>query len=169
MKSRNLDHSFSDAPAAELSLPGPAFVDLLQTVLEKGMRFRFQASGFSMSPFIKNGDVVTVYPLAECSPVIGDVVAFIRQNAGKLVVHRLVREKNGSYLIHGDNTPGSDGLVGKSNILGCVKQVERNGKKVLMGLGPEKYLIAFLSRAGVLPPLLALMRRLAQVLFRFNR
>jgi hypothetical protein len=59
-----------------------------------------------------------------------------------------------SYLLKGDNLPESDGMVPQANILGHVKRVERGSKKVVFGLGPEKVLIAFLTRRRYLTPLL---------------
>jgi hypothetical protein len=152
----------------ELSLSGTSLVDLFRAVLEKGVRFRFQAKGFSMSPFIKDGDVVTVSPLSDRSPGIGDVVAFIHQGTGKLVVHRLVGKRGDSYLIKGDNSPETDGLIPKANILGCVRKVERDGKKVFLGIGPERFLIAFLTRTGLLFPLLVPVWRLIRPIFRLR-
>ena len=143
----------------ELSLPGPALVKLLRAVLDKGALFRFQAKGFSMSPFIEDGDVLTLSPLAGASPRRGDVVAFRRPQRGKLVIHRVVEKRGTSYLIRGDNSPKGDGLVPKANILGYVTKVERDGKKVFLGLGPERFLIAFLLRRGLCFRLLLLVWR----------
>ena len=146
-----------------LSIAGKDLVEILRDVLSKGVPFRLQAPGFSMSPFIKNGDIVTVTPLPDGSPRIGDVVAFIRPGAEKLIVHRVVWKKNGCFVIKGDNAPDTDGLIPGTNILGCVKKIERRGKKIIFGLGPERFLIAFLSRINFLLP----MRYSASKLKRF--
>jgi hypothetical protein len=34
-----------------------------------------------------------------------------------------------------------------------VKRVERNDRRVLLGFGPERFLLAFLSRMGLMVPL----------------
>ena len=138
---------------SELSLPGPALLELLRATLAKGMPFRFRAKGFSMDPFIRDGDVITVSALSEGSPGLGDVVAFVQKETPKLAVHRVVRIKGSSYLIKGDNTTGADGLIPRSNILGSVKRVERKDKRVFLGLGPERFLIALLTRMGLTIPL----------------
>lgn len=165
-KYRKPDTQTSPDEEKVLSISGSALVNLFQAVQEKGARFRFQAKGFSMSPFIKSGDVVTVYPLTEYTPVVGDVVVFTNQRAGKLIVHRLVEERSDNYLVKGDNTPGMDSPVRKSDIRGCVRRVERNGNKILLGLGPEKYVIALMSRTGVLSPLLSWLRWFLRPIFR---
>jgi len=139
---------------SELSFSGPALVQLLRAVLGKGASVRFRAKGFSMSPFIKNEDVVTLSPLKDASPSVGDVIAFVLQGTDKLFVHRVVGRKGDWYVTKGDNNSETDESVLKENILGFVKRVERDGKEVFLGLGPERFLIAFLGRRGLLLPLI---------------
>lgn len=124
--------------------------DLVKDILSQGAECRFQANGHSMSPFIKDGDVVTVSPILHSSPGIGDVVAFIYKETGKLLIHRIVEKNGESYLTRGDNTLEGDGLIYSANILGSVTKVERNGKQVSLGLGPERFLISLLTRKGLL-------------------
>lgn len=150
----------------ELSLSGPALAELLRAVLDKGMPFRFRAKGFSMSPFVKDGDVITVSPLSGASPRLGDVVPCIGPETGKLFVHRVVGKRGDFCIIRGDNTPEADGLVSKANVLGRVTRVERDGKRVFLGLGPERLLIALLTRRGLLLPLLRPMWRLVRPVVR---
>lgn len=139
---------------------GPAFVELLRAVLDKGVRARFRANGFSMSPFIRDGDVVTVFPLSAASTCLGDVLAFVHPQTGKLAVHRMIGKIGDSLIIKGDNVGEADGFVHRANVLGIVARVERNGKRVFLGMGPEKRAIALLNRGGLLIPLLCLIRRL---------
>jgi signal peptidase I len=146
----------------EISLSGPALVELLRAVLDKGMPFRFQAKGVSMSPFIKDGDVITVSPLSGALPRRGDVVAFTHSGTGRLVIHRVVGKKGRYFLLKGDNASRVENTVPQKNLLGFVNIVERNSKQVFFGLGPERFLIALLTRIGllshVLPCLLKLVR-----------
>jgi hypothetical protein len=128
--------------------------EILRTVLRSGNDCRFQAKGYSMSPFIRDGDVITVSPMYGSPPGFGDVVAFIHPRTEKLMIHRVVWKSRGAYLIKGENTLGSDGLIKKEIILGVVTKVERKGKKVVLGLGPERFLIALLTRKNLLLPVL---------------
>ena len=139
----------------ELSLSGSAFAELLQDVSRKGSPITFRARGFSMSPFIKDGDVLTIFPLNGISPGLGDVAAYIHKGTGMPFIHRVVGKKGNTYLLKGDNATETDGLISESNILGCIRMVERRGRRVFFGLGPERFLIAFLTRRGLLRPLLA--------------
>jgi len=125
----------------------------MQEVLSKGVPFRFCARGWSMTPFIQDGDVICVSPLLHTEPGLGEVVAFTRPETEKLVVHRIIGRHRTDYRIQGDNSAGQvDGLIPKKNILGRVTRVERKGRKVWLGLGPERFLVAFLSRTKLLSP-----------------
>jgi len=116
----------------------------MQAVHEKGGLFRFKAKGGSMSPFIKDEDVLTIAKSSD-GYNIGEVVAFVRPCRQKLVVHRIIAKKNDQYLIKGDNTMERDGKIPLQNILGKVARVERNGKDAFAGIGPECHFIAWLS------------------------
>jgi len=150
----------------ELQLSGSALAELLQAVLDKKVSFRFRAKGFSMSPFIKDNDVITVSPLTGDSTKSGDVVAFIRPIMKKLVIHRVVGKKGKYSKIKGDKITDADDLIPVENILGRVTKVERNGKEVFFGLGPERFLIAFLSRKRLLFPLVYPIRRMVRPIVR---
>ncbi len=135
----------------ELSLPSQHLEKLMRGVLGKGACFRFQGKGFSMSPFIKDGDVLTIAPVQGSVPRFGDVVVFTHPNTGKLINHRIIGKKADSYLTKGDNAPEGDGLIARAAILGRVTKVERNGKYISLGLGLDRFIIAFVTRKGLLP------------------
>jgi hypothetical protein len=131
---------------------------LMRGVLDKGAAFRFQSKGFSMSPFIKDGDILTIAPMQRCTPSFGDVVVFIHPHNGRLIIHRIIGKKAGSYRTKGDNAPEEDSLISREAILGLVTSVERDGKKLFLGLGPDRFIIAFVTRNGLLPLLNRLWR-----------
>ncbi|MCX6688350.1 MAG: hypothetical protein NTZ39_01405, partial [Methanoregula sp.] len=124
---------------------------LTRDILARGLPFRFSAPGFSMSPFIRDGDVITLapYQAASCRP--GVVVGFVRPDTGRLVVHRVVTISKDGCRIRGDNTPDEDGEIPHACIIGQVTRVERAGKTIRFGLGPERRIIALFSRRGWLP------------------
>lgn len=144
----------------EDNLSMEALVELIKAVTEKGKSFRVQALGFSMYPFIRDRDYITISPLTSHHPRLGDVVAFIQPGTRKLIVHRIIESKGDHYLIKGDNTPAPDGLIPKANILGYVTGVDKDGKLVRLGSGFERVFIAFLSRKNLLRPTLHLTYRL---------
>ena len=120
----------------ELPLSGAAMLELLVAVLDRGVPFRFKAKGFSMSPFVKDGDVITVISLRNSLPRLGDVVAFRHPLSQRLVVHRVVKPGRAACLIRGDAVPEGDGLVPRSDILGRVTRVER-WLKPYVSIGPR--------------------------------
>ncbi len=140
----------------ELPLSGAALLALMQAVLARGVPFRFCARGWSMAPFIQDGDVITVRPVMGRVPGVGAVVAFIHPESGRLVVHRVVRRGEVGVLILGDNDPAcTEVVVPEDNLLGRVTRIARDGRRVWLGLGPERLLIAWLSRLRWLTPLQA--------------
>ena len=150
--------------AVELPLSGRAVVELLQHILSKGAAFRFTNKGSSMSPFIKHGDVVTASALRGSLPRCGHVVAFVHPGRESVFIRMVVGKRADSYLVKDDNVPGAGDLIPKANILGRVTRVERKGKRVFLGFGPERVLIAFLSHRGLLLPLPTLVRRLVHLI-----
>ena len=144
----------------EGNLSKTGLVDLVQAVTERGKSFRVKAPGFSMYPFIRNLDTITISPLPAAGPRTGDVVAFVKPSTGSLVVHRVIAVTKDGYLIRGDNTLEPDGLLQKSSILGQVTRVEREGRSVSFGGGPEGSFIAFLSYKGFIRPSVHLTCRL---------
>jgi hypothetical protein len=140
--------------AGELPLSGPVLLDLMRAVLARGVPFRFCARGWSMAPFIRDGDVITVSPFRHTLPRVGEVVAFVRPGTGSLVVHRVVARRGAVSFIQGDSAPKyTDGIIPPENLLGRVSRVERKGLDVWLGLGPERTVIAWLSRTRLLVPL----------------
>jgi signal peptidase I len=151
---------------SDLSLSGQALVELLDAVLHKGAFVRFQAKGFSMSPFIKNRDVVTISPLHRKRPGPGDIIAFIHPETEGLCIHRIVRKRDGIYVTKGDNLSETEECVPIESILGFVTKVEREGKEVFLGLGLERFLIALLGWRGLLFPLLLPLWRVVRPFLR---
>jgi hypothetical protein len=145
-----------------LSLSGKALIELMLAVHAKGMPFRFKAGGHSMAPFIRDGDVILVSPIASRASGLGDVVAFIHPETKLLCMHRVLSLNGDRLLIQGDNMPDKpDGMIPREAIVGRVTQVERAGRRIRLGLGPERLLLALLSRRGGL----AVIRRYAGPLY----
>lgn len=151
---------------SELSLSNHDLTHLLRDFSNKGALLRFRSRGRSMSPFLRDGDIVTIAPLRCAGPRIGDVAAFVNSHDGSLILHRVIGIQGDAYEIKGDNVRGADGLIPRSQIIGRVSRIERNGRGMRMGIGPERRAIAFISRtgllAGLLIPALRFLRRMAR-------
>ena len=146
--------------------PSEVLPELVKEVLGKGVECRLQVKGYSMSPFIKDSDVVTISPMSDSSPGFGDVIAFIHPGTEKLIIHRVVWKSRDAYLLKGESALEPDGLIKKENILGLVTKVERKGKRIFLGLGPERFLIALLTRTNLLLPVLRPLWRILRPIAR---
>jgi len=101
-------------------------------MLEKGKSIRFQAKGWSMRPFIRDGDFIVVSPVKGSSIRKGDVV-FYSTTENEIIVHRIIRKykKNDriTVLIKGDASFGPPEKVDIQNVLGKAIAIERNGRE----------------------------------------
>ncbi len=107
------------------SLYGGAILESLHAV---GVPWRLRVRGFSMSPAIKDRDVVIVSPLPEGHPVKGDVVAFLSHSDQRLRIHRAVERHPGGWVMKGDNCLTDDGVVPSDCLLGLVTYIARPGR-----------------------------------------
>jgi hypothetical protein len=154
----------------DFSLSNESIIELIKSAFDNGLPFRFKVKGYSMLPFIRDNDVVTLSaPKKDCLS-LGMPVAFVHPCSGKLVIHRIVAKRKGAYLIKGDNANIPDGLVYDKDVLGSVIKVERGSRNVTLGLGPERILITFLNhRLSFFFLLLLAHRSIRSVIRRFCR
>jgi hypothetical protein len=83
-----------------------------------------------MLPLISPHDKVTIIPVKKY--LVDDIVAFKKED--KLIVHRIIYiPKNNSYVItKGDANGKCDGKILKTNLLGKVTHVVKNGEKITL-------------------------------------
>ncbi len=85
--------------------------------------------GWSMWPFIRNGDEVLLKPLAKKN-MSGRIVGYFAGN--QLIVHRVLREEwreNGlCFMVEGDFNPNSAVWINSCDCLGQVVRIRRNGQ-----------------------------------------
>jgi hypothetical protein len=144
-------------------IPNKSFAELLVSVLDTGRPFRFQASGWSMHPFIHNGDILTITPI-QSNLSVGDVVC-CRSTDIPLFVHRIIRIDDDKIQIKGDNLISDDGIFKMDNLLGKVIRIERNGRISNFSLGFFRYIIAYLSGNSLLIPFKNIIRPIYRVFF----
>jgi hypothetical protein len=126
--------------------------------------FRLKVTSGSMSPVLKPGDFVKMEFVPPERLQRGDIVVF--QRDGDLVTHRLVSTNAHSYLTKGDALLFFDPLYDRTQLLGRVFAVERNGKLALMrGMRWRMYN----RTAGLLYFWEGRIFRLAEWLFRHKR
>jgi len=79
---------------------------LAAELLAAGRLVALRARGSSMAPLVRDGDVLTLAPLAS-TPRAGELVAALC--AGRLIVHRVVRARPGQLELQGDALWSADG------------------------------------------------------------
>jgi ribosomal protein S18 acetylase RimI-like enzyme len=142
----------------ELQLSNLGQLELLRGMAERGVPLRTTVRGFSMAPFIRDQDVLTIAPIDNRAPRVGEVIAFTLPNSGRMAIHRVVGHAGAGWLVRGDNCPGADGVVARDDMVGRVVRVERRGRNVRLGLGAEGAWVGALSRGGGLMRLRMLWR-----------
>ncbi|HNR69632.1 MAG TPA: S24/S26 family peptidase [bacterium] len=148
----------------ELCLSKDALRELASTVLHQNVPFRIRANGSSMSPMIKNGDIIVISPLRDRKPICGDVLAFVDPVNQALTVHRLIKNEGNCYFFRGDNSNGNVEITFADQLIGRLINVERNGVPVHLGLGPERILIGRLNRGRGFSLFIKLLRKIYRVL-----
>jgi signal peptidase I len=156
---------------------GREFGELAKVVLETGSSLRFEATGSSMHPAVRNGDLLLITALPPGELRTGDVV-LARLASDRLLVHRIVqrqrRQGTESFLLKGDRSPAADGWLPAGAILGKVTHIQRGGASIALGGTVGRlfgYLLAGMSRRNLsrvplvraTPRLLARLARLARV------
>ena len=129
-------------------------IELSKDIFRKGKSIRFQAKGWSMRPFIRDGDFIVVSPIEDSSIKTGDVVFYLTTE-NKVIVHRVIKkykkDKDNRIMmfIKGDAAFSSPEKTEMQNVLGKVIAVERNGRK--KRLDTKLYKIKGLLFAGISP------------------
>ena len=112
------------------------FESLALDILGQGCYLKFCAHGSSMSPFIRNGDIITVEPKKASELNLGDIV-FYRRTGGQYVAHRLIKKiwNNGSLVLttKGDNMDYLDAPVSPGQVLGRIIRIEDQSKGLRIG------------------------------------
>ena len=109
-----------------------AFLETSEQLLRAGISVRFRAGGQSMHPTIRDGETITVEPVAPGIIRCGDIVLYRSRNG--IIAHRVVRiERRGAALVftpRGDGMPASDAPIAAAEVLGRVVMVERDQRRI---------------------------------------
>ncbi len=97
---------------------------VIDEVISSGGEFRLFPRGTSMLPLIREGkDSVALISPKDIKK--GDIVLYRRAN-GQFVLHRVVKIKNGEYLMCGDNQYTVEHGIKKDDILALVGRIFRD-------------------------------------------
>jgi signal peptidase I len=114
-----------ETPVNSLLPAAPAF---FADILNRGLSLRIRATGRSMVPFLRGGEIVTIKKVPCASLRIGDLI-FFKNRESSLLLHRIVKkQRTGNGLVFqtkGDAVSGVDDPVREHKILGRVCTIER--------------------------------------------
>ena len=132
---RNAEHDEQCTRCEQVPLARVA-LDLLGS----GQAVRFVARGRSMRPFVRDGDVLTIEPVAKACPRRGDIVFYATPDGA--AAHRLLairREGDRRMaLTRGDVTGLWTETVEWADLCGTVVAVHRGGRRVLRRTALER-------------------------------
>lgn len=106
----------------------PMELKLFEDILNSGLSLRVKATGRSMSPFLRGGEILTIQKVPSCSLRTGDLI-FFKTHDGLPLIHRIVGKRlNSNILIFrtkGDALLCMDEPVSEHNIIGKVCVIEK--------------------------------------------
>lgn len=110
---------------------------LRKEIIGQGRSVQIIASGYSMFPFLRKGDLLTVEPVPMDKIKRGDVVVF--ESEQKWVAHRVIQINHNpegiEFLLRGDTCFAFDPPVNKENFIGAVSEFQRlNYQRKLNGI-----------------------------------
>lgn len=124
-----------------MSEAGRPFFDLSVELLRRGYGVRFQASGSSMHPTIKDGETITIAPIRAEEIRRGDIVLY--QTERKLIAHRVVKiiksHSKISFILCGDSAIQCDKPITAQQILGKVDKSKVWSRNYFLRLGIRIY------------------------------
>lgn len=99
------------------------FFAAVEEQLREGRRVKLTLKGISMLTSLREGDTLTLAPVAE-APKVGDVVLF--RCEGKHLLHRVVAVDGDRYILQGDNCYSKE-TASREDVLAVLVEVERLG------------------------------------------
>ena len=109
-------------------------IEVIEEILAGGGEFRMYPRGTSMLPLIKQGiDSVVLKRNFENAAGVRDI-AFYRRDNGQFVLHRVMRiERDGTYVMCGDNQTYLERGIRKEQIIGYVERLYKGDKELSFG------------------------------------
>ncbi len=102
--------------------------DVVKGILAKKRELVGVTSGKSMYPLFRDGkDRAVIIPLPQKLKV-NDVLLYRKAATNEVILHRIVKFKNGKPILRGDNLYFNETKIPMDDILGIMKGFYRNGK-----------------------------------------
>ncbi|MGN0634348.1 MAG: S24/S26 family peptidase [Oscillospiraceae bacterium] len=107
--------------------PLSEYIGFIEKVISDGGEFRIFPRGTSMLPLIREGKDSVVLVKKNIKP--GDIVLYRRKN-GEFVLHRVVKESGGVYVMCGDNQLTCESGITSDMTIAAVKRIYRSEKEI---------------------------------------
>ena len=102
---------------------------LISEVLSKGGTFTMLPRGTSMLPLIREGlDSVILSPLPD-KILSGDIILY-KRDSGQFVLHRVMKAKNGSFTMCGDNQVVFEKGITRQNMIALASGIIRDDEEI---------------------------------------
>ncbi|MGA1530544.1 MAG: S24 family peptidase [Kiritimatiellia bacterium] len=115
--------------------------DIINALLHQGESVRFRAGGHSMTPTIRDGDMVMIRPCGLNSPPRGAVI-FYRAH-GRLILHRLIKTVENKAETIADAALEGKETIRLEDIAGVAVWVMRGGERKRLDRGLDRWLGLF--------------------------
>ncbi|MBN1886869.1 MAG: S24/S26 family peptidase [Thermoflexales bacterium] len=140
-----------------LTLGQAEFADVSAEILARGSALRFTAHGASMTPFIRDGDLLTLEPVEVAALETGDVI-LCRTTGNGLVAHRLIGRETCTgetlLVVRGDASCGPGERARPEHVLGRVVSIQRGSRTIYPDRGWQRLAALAWLRLSPLRPLL---------------
>ena len=104
-------------------------IDVIEEILAGGGEFRMYPKGTSMLPLIVQGRDSVVLRRNLDKPAKKNDIAFYRRDNGQFVLHRVMKvNKDGTYVMCGDNQVALELGIRGDQIIGCVSTLYKGDK-----------------------------------------
>lgn len=114
--------------------------ELRKEAILQGYAVQTIASGYSMFPYLRKGDILTVQPIPMAKIKRGDIVVF--ESGEKWIAHRVIKIRNSAegleFLLRGDTCVAFDPIVNEGNYVGVVSTCERNKNSISFNVTSKK-------------------------------
>ncbi len=122
----------------------------------------FETSGFSMWPFIRQGEKLVIKKVPVDDLRAGDIISY-RANH-QLVCHRLVKKNRDFFYTRGDNSISSPEMITKEMFIGKVVGIIKNNRMISLTSWRNRLINSFIV---IIAPLI--IRFLKPIYIKFRK
>jgi len=142
----------------------PDYTNILylgEELLNEGFELQITLGGYSMSPYLSNGETVIIKKESFNSLKIGDIIVF--RSGSKMIAHRIIvirkNKQRTALFTKGDSLVFFDKPITEERYIGKIKEFLRNNKSIKIDTPLRSFfnkLMAFISVISI-PFLIILM------------